>query len=354
MRLGAYDYLPKPFEPDALRLAVGRALEKRRLAEENRELRRKLAEDPEVLLGESPGIRRVRELVDRVAPADSIVLILGESGTGKELVARAIHRQSPRHNGPFVAVDCSSLVPSLCESELFGHVKGAFTGASESRVGRFELASRGTLFLDEIGNVEPAMQSKLLRVIQEREITRVGSGEPVKVDVRIIAATNQDLSAALRSGAFREDLYYRLSVVQILIPPLCARSEDIPLLSERLVRRLSDRKHLAPRRISPLAQQVLQAYAWPGNVRELENALERALLLAQGAEIQPEDLDLPGDRSKPSPATDCEDLRLETLEALQIRKVMEIAGGRVGQAASLLGIDRKTLYRKLREHGLRQ
>jgi two-component system response regulator HydG len=245
-------------------------------------------------------------------------------------------------------------VPSLCESELFGHVKGAFTGASESRVGRFELASRGTLFLDEIGNVEPAMQSKLLRVIQEREITRVGSGEPVKVDVRIIAATNQDLSAALRSGAFREDLYYRLSVVQILSPPLCARSEDIPLLSERLVRRLSDRKHLAPRRISPLAQQVLQAYAWPGNVRELENALERALLLAQGAEIQPEDLDLPGDRSKPSPATDCEDLRLETLEALQIRKVMEIAGGRVGQAASLLGIDRKTLYRKLREHGLRQ
>jgi DNA-binding NtrC family response regulator len=354
MRLGAYDYLPKPFEPDALRLVVSRALEKRRLAEENRELRRQLAEDPELLVGESPGIRRVRELIDRVAPADSVVLILGESGTGKELVARAIHRQSPRHGGPFVAVDCSSLVQSLCESELFGHVKGAYTGACGSRVGRFELASRGTLFLDEIGNVEQSMQGKLLRAIQEREITRVGSSEPVKVDVRILAATNQDLSAALRAGTFREDLFYRLSVVQIVIPPLRARREDIPLLAERLVRRLADRKHLAPRRVAPAALQVLQAHDWPGNVRELENALERALLLAQGAEIQPEDLDLPGDRSEPPSAAPEEDLRLETLEVQQIRKVLDIAGGRVGQAASLLGIDRKTLYRKLRDHGLRQ
>jgi DNA-binding NtrC family response regulator len=354
MRLGAYDYLPKPFEPDALRLVVCRALEKRRLAEENRELRRQLAQDPELLVGDSPGIRRVRELIDRVAPADSVVLILGESGTGKELVARAIHRQSPRHGGPFVAVDCSSLVQSLCESELFGHVKGAYTGACGSRVGRFELASRGTLFLDEIGNVEQSMQGKLLRAIQEREITRVGSSEPVKVDVRILAATNQDLSAALRAGTFREDLYYRLSVVQIVIPPLRARREDIPLLCERLVQRLADRKHLVPRRVSPPALEVLQAHDWPGNVRELENALERALLLAQGAEIRPEDLDLPGDRPEPQSAGPAEDLRLETLEMQQIRKVLEIAGGRVGQAASLLGIDRKTLYRKLREHGLRQ
>jgi two-component system, NtrC family, response regulator HydG len=349
MRLGAYDYLPKPFEPDALRLAVGRALEKRRLADENRELRRELADSRDLLVGESPGIRSVRDLIERVAPSDSNVLVLGESGTGKELVARAIHRQSPRRGKPFVTVDCGSFAESLCESELFGHVKGAFTGATNNRAGRFEVADGGTVFLDEVGNMVPAIQAKLLRVLQEREIARVGSSEPIPVDVRIIAATNQDLEAARRAGSFREDLYYRLSVVQIPVPPLRMRRGDIPLLADCLIRRLARRRGLAPRPLSPDGLAVLVRYPWPGNVRELENALERALLLAEGAALGSRDLGfLEGQASEPPPSDD-EDLSLAAMEKVQIRRALDATGGRVGEAAARLGIDRKTLRRKIQE-----
>ena len=249
MRLGAYDYLPKPFDTDTLRLVVRRAVEKHGLAVENEVLRRTLAATPagDTLLGESPSIRRVRELIARVAVADSTVLITGESGTGKELVARAIHHTSPRRERPFVAVDCSALVETLCESELFGHVKGAFTGATANHPGRFELAQGGTVFLDEIANVGPAVQAKLLRVLQEREITRVGNAQPIAVDVRIVAATNQDLTVAMKDGHFREDLFYRLSVVTIVVPPLRTRREDIRLLAEGLLGRIQTRRALAPR-----------------------------------------------------------------------------------------------------------
>jgi two-component system response regulator HydG len=262
-------------------------------------------------------------------------------------VARAIHRLSPRRGKPFVTVDCGSFAESLCESELFGHVKGAFTGATNHRAGRFELADGGTVFLDEVGNVMPAVQAKLLRVLQEREIARVGSSDAVPVDVRIIAATNQDLEAARRAGSFREDLFYRLSVVQIPVPPLRARLSDIPLLSDCLTRRLANRRGLAPRPLSPDGLAVLMRHTWPGNVRELENALERALLLAEAAELGAKDLEfIEATTTEPTRPAD-ENLSLAAMEKAQIRRALDATGGRVGEAAALLGIDRKTLRRKI-------
>ncbi|HVN76545.1 MAG TPA: sigma-54 dependent transcriptional regulator [Thermoanaerobaculaceae bacterium] len=355
MRLGAYDYLPKPFDTETLRLVVRRAVEKSRLAAENEALRRTLAAAPpgEVLLGESAAMRRVRELVDRVAASDTTVLVTGESGTGKELVARAIHRGSARRERPFVAVDCASFVETLCESELFGHVKGAFTGATASRPGRFELAHGGTVFLDEVANVPPAVQAKLLRVLQEREVTRVGDARPIAVDVRIVAATNRDLAAAMKEARFREDLFYRLSVVTIGLPPLRARRDDIPLLAEGLLRRIQARRAVAPRPLSAAALAALQEHEWPGNVRELDNTLERALVLAQGAEIGPEDLDLAAAVTSVG-AAPARELTLAAAEAEQIRKVLDLTAWHVGQAAALLGIDRKTLWRKIRTYRLRE
>jgi DNA-binding NtrC family response regulator len=353
MRLGAYDYLPKPFDTESLRLVVRRAVEKRRLAVENEALRRSLAgaSAGEALLGDSAPMRKVRELVERVAVADSTVLITGESGTGKELVARAIHSGSSRRERPFVALDCAALVETLCESELFGHVKGAFTGATAGRPGRFELADGGTVFLDEVANVGPAIQAKLLRVLQEREITRVGDGRPIPVDVRVVAATNRDLAAAIKDGGFREDLFYRLSVVTIDLPPLRARREDIPLLAEGLLRRIQGRRALAPRPLSAAALAALQGHDWPGNVRELENTLERALVLAQGAEIVREDLGIAAEGTPPSEAgVPAGDLSLVSAEVERIRKVLDLTGRHLGQAAALLGIDRKTLWRKIRAY----
>jgi len=351
MRLGAYDYLPKPFDTEALRLVVRRAVEKRRLTVENEALRRTLAgaSAGEALLGDSAPMRRVRELVERVAVTDSTVLVTGESGTGKELVARAIHVGSARRERPFVALDCAALVETLCESELFGHVKGAFTGATASRPGRFELADGGTVFLDEIANVGAAIQAKLLRVLQEREITRVGDGRPIRVDVRVVAATNRDLAAEIRDGRFREDLYYRLGVVTIELPPLRARREDIPPLAQGLLRRIRERRALPPRALSAAALEALEHHDWPGNVRELENTLERALVLAQGAEIGPGDLGL-GTGEPAAAAPSGEDLSLVSAEVEQIRRVLDLTGGRLGRAASLLGIDRKTLWRKIRAY----
>jgi DNA-binding NtrC family response regulator len=384
MRLGAYDYLPKPFEAESLRLAVGRAVEKRKLALENQALRRRLREEtpPDILQGRSDAICRVQEVIRRVAPTESTVLILGESGTGKELVARAIHRSSPRGQRPIVTVDCGALVETLCESELFGHVKGAFTGAVAARPGRFEMANGGTIFLDEIGNIGPAMQGKLLRVLQEKEITRVGGGDSIRIDVRVIAATNQDLRAAMYAGRFREDLFYRLGVVLIEIPPLRARREDVPLLADELLHRLSSRKQLPLKRLAPETLRMIQIHSWPGNVRELENTLERSLVLAQGQEIMPEDLhftdrrggiSLPegppaqaaeaggGGGPRPAPAeaggdvpsaNGC-DLSLSVAEARHIRLVLDRTGWQFGRAAGLLGIDRKTLWRKVRDYRLR-
>ncbi len=356
MRLGACDYLPKPFDVDSLRLAVARALEKRRLVAENDALRKGLrgAEEDE-LLGDSPSMQRVRELIERVAPTQSTVLVLGESGTGKELVARAIHRLSPRRDRPFLVVDCGALVETLCEAELFGHVKGAFTGATAERPGRFVQADGGSLFLDELGNLDLALQAKLLRVLQEREITPVGGNATVRVDVRILAATNRDLRALIAAGRFREDLFYRLSVVVVPVPPLRERREEIPALARALVERLVRRKGFQPRTLGEAAVSRLVEEAWPGNVRELENALERALVLARGPEIGPEDLPLPRRGAEaPSAGADRDDLSLSGLEAQHVRKVLEMTGWRVGRAAALLGIDRKTLSRKVREYGLRE
>jgi two-component system response regulator HydG len=359
IRLGAYDYLAKPFEAETLRLVVGRALEKRRLQEENKSLRQRLRQEvsPDVLVGESPAIQVVRELIARVAPSETTMLIQGETGTGKELVARAIHRASPRHDRPFVAVDCGALVESLCESELFGHVRGAFTGAVASRPGRFELADGGTIFLDEIANVGPVIQAKLLRATQEKEITRVGGSEVIHVDVRIIAATNQDLRAAMKDGRFREDLFYRLSVVVIELPPLRDRREDIPLLADVLLNRLCDRKLLAPKRLSPVAVRLMQDHGWQGNVRELENTLERALVLARGAEILPEDLAfaeaIPGPKPVPC-GGEAGDLRLLAVEARHIGNVLEMTGWQLSRAAAVLDIDRKTLWRKIKGYGLKR
>jgi DNA-binding NtrC family response regulator len=354
MRLGAYDYVAKPFDADTLRLVVQRALEKHRLAIENQSLRRRLEADraPDALLGEGPAMRRVRELIERIAPTESTVLILGESGTGKELVARAIHRASPRCHRPFIPVDCAALAETLVESELFGHVKGAYTGAISTRPGRFELAAGGTVFLDEIGNISLPIQSKLLRVLQEKEVTKVGGRETIRVDVRIIAATNQDLQAAMGQGRFREDLFYRLSVVRIEIPPLRDRREDIPVLAEGLLRRLCDRKVLPPKRISPEAMRLMQSYAWPGNVREMENALERAMVLARGPELLAADLHPtePGAESADAPEGG---LSLSALESHHIRRVLDLTQWKIGRAAELLGIDRKTLWRKLKSYGLR-
>jgi DNA-binding NtrC family response regulator len=355
MRLGAYDYLTKPFNAETLRLAVGRALQKRRLTEENRSLRAQIrteAAGGPLLLGRSPAIRRVQELIEAVAPTDTTVLVLGESGTGKELVAQAIHQASPRRERPFLTVDCGSLVESLCESELYGHVRGAFTGAVASRPGRFELARGGTVFLDEIANMSPAMQAKLLRVVQEREVVPVGGSEPIRVEVRVIAATHHDLEADVREGRFREDLFYRLSVVQIDIPPLRARKEDIPLLAEGLLQRLSRRKLLPAKRITPEAVAAMLHYDWPGNVRELENHLERAMVLARGDEVGPEDLQLAGLIAHELPEGGAEGLRLRSQEEQHIRKVLELSGGHLGRSAELLGIDRKTLWRKLKSYGI--
>ena len=355
MRLGAYDYLPKPFDAETLRLVVGRAMERQCLALENRLLREQLRDEgaEDLLIGEHPAMRRVRELIHRVAQTEATVLILGESGTGKELVARAIHRASPRRSKPFLTVDCGALVESLFESELFGHVKGAFTGAVTTRAGRFEMANGGTVFLDEIGNIGPSVQAKLLRVIQEREITKVGGGEPIKVDVRIIAATNQDIQAAISAGRFREDLFYRLGVVMIEIPPLRARREDIPLLAASLLKRLSQRKLLPIKALSSDTLKGLQAYDWPGNVRELENTLERAMVLAEGVEIRTEDLTLMDATRATLPDGGPTDLRLDAIEAQHIKRVLELTGWRLSRGAAVLGIDRKTLWRKIKAYRLR-
>ena len=358
MKQGADDFLPKPFTPDSLRLIVRRALSHTRLAKENRYLRRELDKDDGryTIVGESKELQAVRDLIRRVAPTDSTVLITGESGTGKELVARAIHRHSQRADKPFVVVDCCTLVGTLLESELFGHAKGSFTGASATTHGRFELADGGTIFLDEIGNIGSNTQAKLLRVIQEREFTRVGSSQVIKVDIRIIAATNKDLIEAIRKGVFREDLYYRLSVVPIVMPPLRHHLGDVVALADFFLERYSRERRKNVKAISPEAMKVLVANMWPGNVRELENAIERAVILTENDVIHPSDLlhyeHRFGGFKGPLLESDLSGMSLAELEKQHIQKVLKLTDGNRTLAARQLGIDRKTLWRKMSKYGI--
>ncbi len=362
MKAGAYDYLVKPFELDELRIRV-RKLERerelgedvRRLRRENTELRRDGAGSIRLdrLIGRSASMRDVFELAEKVAVTDATVLIRGESGTGKSLLARAIHAASPRAGAPFVAVNCGALPENLLESELFGHERGAFTGAVARKPGRFATAQGGTVFLDEIGEITPALQVKLLQVIEEKQFHPVGSDRPTSADVRIIAATNRDLDEAIAEGEFREDLFYRLNVFPIAVPPLRARREDIPLLLEHFLSRFGR----SPGDLAPEARVALIDYAFPGNVREMENLVERSVILAGSAPIERKHFPTLGDRAA-SPAGRIaveipdEGLSLEELEKELILKALEKAGGNKTQAARLLGLTRRTLYSRLERHGL--
>ncbi len=346
MKLGAYDFLPKPFTPDEIRVIIKRALEKRTLTLENIYLKDalKLTTEPGTIIGKSVCLKEILDIVKHVSPTDSAILIIGESGTGKELVARAIHKTSKRKDKPFITVDCGSLVEGLFESELFGHVKGSFTGAISTKHGRFELANGGTIFLDEIGNLSLNTQAKILRVIQEREITKVGSSQPIKVDVRIISATNQNLIKRMKEGTFREDLYYRINVVPIHIPSLRERKEDIPLLAHHFLLNYAKKCKKSAKIISEGAIKILTQYDWPGNVRELENIIERAVVLTKGNTIEPKDLFYPTDIEK---SASVKVLRLDDAEIEHVKKVLEMTGGNKTEAAKILGIDRKTLRTKL-------
>jgi DNA-binding NtrC family response regulator len=351
IRRGAADYISKPYDVDAIKLVVARSLKQRELALENRHLRRDLRDKYrlENVVGRSEAMLQVYKTAARVASTDATVLIQGESGTGKELVARAIHASSPRAGGPFVAVDCGAIAEGVLESELFGHARGAFTGAQAMRRGLFEEADHGTLFLDEIGSVGPSLQARLLRVLQEGTVRPVGTNEPVAVDVRVVAATNRDLEQAVKDGSFRADLYYRLDVVSIRIPPLRERREDIPLLAEHFAH-----KHgrAAGATLSPAARDLLVAYGWPGNVRELENVIARALAMNPSGVILPEDLPeaLRGATRVPpgAPGLAVDDRpTLAELERRYAAQVLKETGGNKTRAAEVLGIDRKTLYRLL-------
>lgn len=349
MKEGAYDFITKPVKRlDVVKL-VAKALEKQALTRENLELKNRLAElgEKKELLGSSPLFRQVLEMVQQVAPSQSTVLIEGESGTGKELVAHAIHAKSARAAAPFIKFSCASIPETLLEAELFGYEKGAFTGAAARKAGRFELADRGTLFLDEIAEVPLAVQVKLLRVLQEGEFERLGSNKTQKSDVRIIAATNQDLKAAVDSGAFREDLYYRLNVIKLHLPPLRERHGDVPLLAQYFLAQYAAANRRTFRGIHPDALALLCGYSWPGNVRELENVIERATVLARGEEILPDDLprELRGTPSQEGIAIPF-GMPLEEVERLLIDRTLHYTQGDKNEAARLLGIHPRTIYRK--------
>ncbi len=353
MRAGAFDYITKPFEPDAVLLTVDRALERRALEEENQRLRQAVDRTSALgdLIGESTAMREIFAMIKKIAHNRSSVLLTGESGTGKEVVARTIHYHGARADRPFVPINCTAIPEGLLESELFGHVRGAFTGAVTSKRGLFEKAAGGTLFLDEIGDMGLGLQSKLLRVLQDREIRPVGGTQSVAVDVRIIAATNRDLEQEMREGRFREDLFYRLNVIPIHIPPLRERPEDIPALADAFVRKHSEgMRHW----LNPAAMKRVTAYPWKGNARELENVIERALALADSEEIGPEDLPL-GDLRDDAQAPGGDDLLrsaarrrlpLRQVEDYYIDEILRLTGGNKVHAARILGIDRKTLYRR--------
>ncbi len=360
IRAGAHDFISKPYDIAELRAILGRALARRRLAAERSAATAPLGDEPEPgreLVGHSPAIIGVMKTVARVAPTQASVLITGETGTGKELVARIIHQFSDRAQHKFVSVNCAALAEGVLESELFGHVRGAFTGAVAARPGLFREADRGTLFLDEIGDVTPALQTRLLRAIQEREITPVGSESPVKVDVRVIAATHRDLEALVRDGAFREDLFYRLNVVSIHLPPLRERRQDIPLLVDATLRGLARKHHRGPVALDPEAQALLLRYDWPGNVRQLQNVLERSLVLAEQDVIGPEHLppELRENNAAPGASGGGGGVRLVPLAQVEREHVLAVLAACQGnreRAARVLRISRRTLSRMLQRWGL--
>ena len=359
MRAGASDYILKPFSFDEMKLRIRRALDLRRLHQENRDLREALGKryDLPGIVAQSPKMQEALGLVDRVAQTNSTVLICGESGVGKDLIARAIHQRSRRSRGPFLKINSTAIPENLLESELFGYEKGAFTGAAGSKPGKFELADGGTLFLDEIGDVPPPVQVKLLRVLQEREFERLGGTRTVKVDVRLVAATNRDLRAALEDGTFREDLYYRLNVVPINLPPLREHKEDIPALAEMFLHKYAESSGKKIESISPAAIERLTRFHWPGNVRELENVIERAVALSQGSVLDAADILIDEPAQKPpggaaGPAFLPEGVTLEQWEDEMIREAMRRANGNKSQAARLLGLSRNALRYRLSKLGV--
>jgi two-component system response regulator HydG len=360
LKKGAYDYLTKPLDFDELRLAMERAMDHRQLKEENRLLRETLGShfDRQNIIGRSTAMVKLLETVAQVAPSEATVLITGDSGTGKELIAGAIHFNSPRKDGSFVKVNCAALTETLLESELFGHEKGAFTGAHRLKEGRFRQADGGSLFLDEVSEMSLGMQVKLLRALQEREITRVGGEEVIKVDVRVIAATNKDLIQEIESERFREDLYYRLNVVTLNVPLLRERKEDIPLLAQHFLSTFAEKNRKQIKGFTPQAMDQLLKYDWPGNVRELMNAVERAVVLSRSEYLDEQDLPLviknalPDEEKSPSRYAVPADLPLEDVEKATILKTLESTDGNKSEAARRLGITRKTLHKKLKKYGM--
>lgn len=354
IKRGASDYLPKPFTPEQQRVVVKKAMDNRKILLENIYLREELKKKSEfdMVVGKSKAMEKVLDVVKRISSSDSTVLITGESGTGKELLGREIHNHGPRKKAPFVIVDCGALVETLFESELFGHIKGSFTGAHETKHGRFEVANGGTIFLDEISGIGLNIQAKLLRVIQEREVTRVGSTKPLKIDVRILAATNENLEDLVRKGKFREDLFYRLSVVPIHLPALRERKEDIPYLIEHFIQKYNKRARKNIIGISDAVKKGLMDYDWPGNIRELENTIERAVVLSKGNKIELEDLMYHGISTATSLFHPVRGKyhTLDNIEKEYIRTVLLMQQGNKSKTAEILGIDRKTLWAKVKKY----
>ena len=361
LKAGAYDYMTKPLDFEVLKLTIERALDHVGLKAENKNLKEKLRSDFDLqnIIGKSHAMTELIDMLAMIAPSEATVLIAGESGTGKELVAKSIHYNSNRKGHPLVVVNCAALTETLLESELFGHEKGAFTGADKRREGRFMQANRGTIFLDEIGETSPTMQAKLLRVIQEREIQRVGGEDTLSVDVRILAATNRNLEDDVKTGKFREDLYYRLNVVMLNVPSLCKRQDDIPLLAQHFLEKYAEKNRKQVKRFSPVAMDMLLNYAWPGNVRELENTIERAVILLPGDHIT--EKEMPSNITEPysenrdwivQPQPLVANRPLEEIEKEAILATLEATGGNKSETARILGINRKTLHKKLKDYGV--
>ena len=357
LKAGAYDYLTKPLDFDELRITMERAMDHTQLKEENRLLRESLGNrfDRRNIIGRSQAMEKLLETVAQVAPSEATVLVSGESGTGKEMIAGAIHHNSPRRESPFVKINCAAITESLLESELFGHEKGAFTGAYRKKEGKFSIAHKGSIFLDEISEMSPSMQVKLLRVLQEREFTRVGGEEVVKVDVRVIAATNKDLLVEIGAGRFREDLFYRLNVVTLTLPPLRQRKEDIPLLAQHFIEIFAEKNHKGLKGFTPQAMDNLLRHDWPGNVRELMNAVERGVVMAQAPYLDTKDLTLipegsSSERKFRGKEAVGNNRPLEEVEKATILKALEASRGNKSEAARNLGITRKTLLAKLRKY----
>jgi len=355
MRRGAYDFVTKPVNIDRLEMLVRRSLREREVQAENAELRREVVKSraPDRMIGRSPAMERVFETIRQVAPSKATVLIQGESGTGKEVAAKAIHTLSLRAEKPFVAVHCAALSPQLLESELFGHEKGAFTGAGERRIGRFEQASGGTLFLDEIGEIDPTVQVKILRVLGEKTFERVGGNQMLTADVRLIAATNKDLAAMVREGTFREDLFFRLHVVPLTMPPLRDHREDIPLLVNAFLKEMAKEHGKPHRRFDTQAMEAMESYEWPGNIRELRAAVEHAVVLGSGDELTLRDLPS-ALRAAVSPTPAEGELNLARIEETMIRKALAESAENRTLAAKKLGISRRTLHRHLAQFGIQK